>query len=102
MEINFDNAARKTIRHIAAASFFLTLAGMPAQSADKDAAENGAGLIQLAHCCHAHPVYPYDQNCCHPPTTTYVAPAYGVGPASVRGTSRRTARRTSRRVSRRR
>ncbi len=60
--------------------------------------------FKLAHCCHPHPNPPYDNNCCHPPTTTstYVAPAYGVGPASVRGVSRRTSRRTSRRVSRRR
>jgi hypothetical protein len=59
--------------------------------------------LLFAHCCHDHPVAPYDQNCCHPPSSTvYVAPAYGVGPASVRGASRRTARRTSRRVSRRR
>lgn len=54
--------------------------------------------FQVAHCCHAHPYSPYDNYCCHPPSTTvYVAPAYGVGPASVRGVSRRTSRRVSRR-----
>jgi hypothetical protein len=59
--------------------------------------------FQVAHCCHSHPYSPYDSYCCHEPSSTvYVAPAYGVGPASVRGVSRRTARRTSRRVSRRR
>ena len=75
----------------------------------------GAVLVSspkaLAHCCHPHPVAPYDSYCCHPSTTVYIAPAYGVvyiapaygvGVASVRGTARRTSRRTSRRVSRRR
>lgn len=76
-------------------------------SATAHAAEATTGLqttqeFRIAHCCHAHPYPPYDNNCCHPPSRTYVAPAYGVGPASVRGASRRTARRTSRRVSRRR
>lgn len=57
-------------------------------------------MLNLVHCCHAHPYPPYDTYCCHPPSTTiYVAPrpVYGVGAASVRGTSRRTARRVSRR-----
>lgn len=56
--------------------------------------------LQFAHCCHAHPYAPYDNYCCHPQSTTvYVAPrpVYGVGPASVRGVSRRTSRRVSRR-----
>lgn len=58
--------------------------------------------FKIAHCCHAHPYPPYDNYCCHPPSSTvYVAPAPVVGPASVYGTSRRVARRTSRRVSRR-
>ena len=64
--------------------------------------------FKLAHAYHAHTVYPYDEYCCHPSGYVvpayggYVAPHYGVGPASVRGVSRRTSRRTSRRVSRRR
>lgn len=56
--------------------------------------------LKLVHCCHAHPYAPYDNYCCHPQSTTvYVAPrpVYGVGPASVRGVSRRTSRRVSRR-----
>jgi len=71
-------------------------------------------VLKLAHCCHPHPLPPYDNYCCHPAATTvyvaprygygavYVAPRYGYGAASVRGGSRRTSRRTSRRVSRRR
>ena len=58
-------------------------------------------ILKLVHCCHAHPIYPYDRYCCHS-SGVYVAPRYGVGAASVRGVSRRTSRRTSRRVSRRR
>jgi hypothetical protein len=54
-------------------------------------------LLKLAHCCHAHPVAPYDSHCCHPATTVYVAPVYGYGAAGVRGVSRRTSRRVSRR-----
>ena len=53
--------------------------------------------FQVANCCHAHPYTPYDQYCCHGTTAVYVAPVYGAGPASVRGTARRTSRRTSRR-----
>jgi hypothetical protein len=64
------------------------------------ATQTQRNTYQFAHCCHTHSVYPYDRYCCHP--STYVAPAYRVGPASVRGVSRRTARRTSRRVGRRR
>ncbi|MDA7949292.1 MAG: hypothetical protein MPJ78_17660 [Hyphomicrobiaceae bacterium] len=102
MKSGFEDVITDATGKLAAACIFVALTAIPAQSADNDAARDGTKRLQLAHCCHAHPVYPYDQNCCHPPTTTYVAPAYGVGPASVRGTSRRTARRTSRRVSRRR
>lgn len=64
--------------------------------------------LRLAHAYHAHPVYPYDMYCCHPPGYVvpvyggYAAPHYGYGPASVRGVSRRTSRRTARRVSHRR
>jgi len=58
----------------------------------------------LVHCCHAHPLPPYDGYCCHSGGAVYVQPGYGYGygAASVRGQSRRVARRTSRRVSRRR
>jgi hypothetical protein len=62
----------------------------------------GATDLILVHCCHAHPLPPYDAYCCHS------GAAYGgyyggyYGPAGVVGTSRRVARRTSRRVSRRR
>ena len=80
-------------------------------SSKANAAEAADGLqllqeFKIAHCCHAHPYTPYDNYCCHEPSTTvYVAPAYGayrppvygVGPASVRGVSRRTSRRVSRR-----
>ena len=60
-------------------------------------------VLKLVHCCHAHPLYPYDSHCCHSSGgVVYVAPRYGYGAASVRGTARRTSRRTSRRVSRRR
>jgi hypothetical protein len=59
-------------------------------------------VLKLVHCCHAHPLPPYDAYCCHGGTTVYVAPRYGYGAAGVRGVSRRTSRRTSRRVSRRR
>ena len=59
-------------------------------------------VLKLAHCCHAHPLPPYDAYCCHGGTTVYVAPRYGYGAVGVRGVSRRTSRRTSRRVSRRR
>ncbi len=65
--------------------------------------------FKIAHCCHPHPYSPYDDYCCHPPSAgVYVAPrvyaprvyaprVYGVGPASVRGVSRRTSRRVYRR-----
>ena len=54
------------------------------------------------HCCHAHPLPPYDGYCCHSGAVV-VAPGYGYyGAAGVRGQSRRVARRTTRRVSRRR
>ena len=60
-------------------------------------------VLKLVHCCHAHPLYPYDSHCCHSSGgVVYVAPRYGYGAGSVRGTARRTSRRTSRRVSRRR
>jgi hypothetical protein len=68
-------------------------------------------ILKLAHCCHAHPLPPYDRYCCHPARyaapvyvapRAYVAPRYGVGAVGVRGVSRRTSRRTSRRVGRRR
>jgi hypothetical protein len=56
----------------------------------------------LAHCCHAHPLPPYDSYCCHSGAVV-VTPGYGYyGVTGVRGTSRRVARRTTRRVSRRR
>jgi hypothetical protein len=54
-------------------------------------------VLKLVHCCHAHPVAPYDSHCCHPSTTVYVAPVYGYGAVGVRGVSRRTSRRVSRR-----
>jgi hypothetical protein len=55
----------------------------------------------LVHCCHNHPLPPYDNYCCH--GGAVVAPGYAYyGAAGVRGQSRRVARRTSRRVSRRR
>ena len=57
--------------------------------------------ILLVHCCHSHPLPPYDSYCCHSGATVVVTPGY-YGPASVRGQSRRVARRTTRRVSRRR
>jgi hypothetical protein len=56
------------------------------------------------HCCHAHPLPPYDRYCCHS-SGAYYAPRAYVGPTyagSVRRQSRRVSRRTSRRVSRRR
>ena len=53
------------------------------------------------HCCHAHPLPPYDSYCCHSGAVV-VAPGAYYGPVGVVGTSRRVARRTSRRVSRRR
>lgn len=68
-------------------------------------------ILKLAHCCHAHPLPPYDGYCCHGAgyavpvyvvPRVYVAPRYGVGAVGVRGVSRRTSRRTSRRVGRRR
>jgi hypothetical protein len=58
-------------------------------------------LLLLVHCCHAHPLYPYDSYCCHSGGAVVVAPGAYYGAAGVRGTARRTARRTSRRVSRR-
>ena len=65
-----------------------------------EGAATASDYIVLAHCCHAHPYYPYDRNCCHGPAVrsrVYVNP-YG----SVRRQSRRVGRRTARRVSRRR
>lgn len=56
----------------------------------------------LVHCCHAHPLPPYDAYCCHSGGAVVVAPGYAYGAAGVVGTSRRVSRRTSRRVSRRR
>jgi hypothetical protein len=56
----------------------------------------------LVHCCHAHPLPPYDAYCCHSGRSVYVAPGYRYGATSVRAQSRRVSRRTSRRVSRRR
>ena len=61
-----------------------------------------AGEPLLIHCCHAHPLPPYDAYCCHAGGAVVVAPGYGYGAAGVRGQSRRVSRRTSRRVSRRR
>ena len=60
--------------------------------------------LLAVHCCHAHPLPPYDRYCCHG-SGVYVAPRAYVGPTyagSVRRQSRRVSRRTSRRVSRRR
>jgi hypothetical protein len=57
--------------------------------------------LLLVHCCHAHPLYPYDSYCCHSGGAVVVAPGAYYGAAGVRGTARRTARRTTRRVSRR-
>lgn len=78
------------------------LSGAPLNSSSL-ASEATTGIqpmqeFKVAHCCHAHPYTPYDNYCCHEPSSTvYVAPAYGVGPASVRGVARRTSRRVSRR-----
>jgi hypothetical protein len=58
--------------------------------------------LLYVHCCHAHPLPPYDAYCCHSGGTVVVAPGAYYGPVGVVGTSRRVARRTSRRVSRRR
>ena len=60
----------------------------------------------LVHCCHAHPLPPYDLYCCHAGGSVYVRPGYRYGgyyggyygAASVRGQARRVARRTSRRA----
>ena len=60
--------------------------------------------VHQVHCCHAHPLPPYDRYCCHS-SGVYVAPPVYVAPTyagSVRRQSRRVSRRTSRRVSRRR
>lgn len=58
------------------------------------------GRIVLAHCCHPHPLPPYDNYCCHSGGAYVYAPGGYAG--SVRRQSRRVSRRTSRRVSRRR
>jgi hypothetical protein len=65
--------------------------------------DSPANLMLLAHCCHPHPLPPYDNYCCHSGGVV-VAPGYGgyYGVTGVRGQSRRVARRTTRRVSRRR
>ena len=73
-----------------------------ALSGTRDSVLTKDPVLKLAHCCHAHPLPPYDAYCCHGGTTVYVAPRYGYGAVGVRGVSRRTSRRTSRRVSRRR
>jgi hypothetical protein len=57
-------------------------------------------VIELVHCCHAHPIPPYDSHCCHGGAVV-VVPAYGYGAVGVRGVSRRTARRTTRRTAHR-
>ncbi len=72
--------------------------GLPADMlGTRDSVLTKDPVLKLVHCCHAHPVSPYDSYCCHPATTVYVAPRYGYGAASVRGVSRRTSRRVSRR-----
>jgi len=77
--------------------------GLPADMlGTRDSVLTQDPVLKLAHCCHAHPLPPYDAYCCHSATTVYVVPRYGYGAAGVRGVSRRTSRRTSRRVSRRR
>lgn len=58
--------------------------------------------LTRVHCCHAHPLPPYDSYCCHSGAAVVVVPGGYYGPAGVVGTSRRVARRTGRRVSRRR
>jgi hypothetical protein len=60
----------------------------------------GASEMLLAHCCHAHPLPPYDSYCCHSGAAYVGRAVYGA--PSVRAQSRQVARRTSRRVSRRR
>lgn len=82
--------------------FLVATLGTASMTPNANATEAARSLqplqeFKIAHCCHAHPVSPYDSHCCHPSTTVYVAPRYGVGPASVRGVSRRTSRRVSRR-----
>jgi hypothetical protein len=59
--------------------------------------------IKLAHCCHAHPIRPYDAYCCHGGGggVVVVVPRYGYGAVGVRGVSRRTSRRTTRRTTNR-
>ncbi len=72
--------------------------GLPADMlCTRDSVLTKDPVLRLVHCCHAHPVAPYDSHCCHGGTTVYVAPRYGYGAAGVRGTSRRTSRRVSRR-----
>ena len=78
--------------------------GQPAASQLLRERLEGAGAasayILLAHCCHAHPYYPYDRYCCH---GAAVRPRVYVNPyGSVRRQSRRVGRRTARRVGRRR
>ena len=43
--------------------------------------------LLLVHCCHAHPVHPYDSYCCHPPGAYAARAAVGaaVGYGVYRG-----------------
>ncbi len=86
----------------------LSLAGLASGTAQAGTLavneKTGASPLEalLVHCCHAHPLPPYDSYCCHSGGAYYGAAApYGYA-GSVRRQSRRVSRRTSRRVSRRR
>src|SRR5215212_4613408 len=80
------------------------LSALPVISGDKQPAFIRSELLPsdllLVHCCHGHPLPPYDRYCCHSGGAYYGGAYYGA--AGVRGSSRRVARRTTRRVSRRR
>jgi hypothetical protein len=99
-----------------ALAFLVTLPGDASAASITDATSVPADIrppkpgdvLQLAHCCHAHPMPPYDAYCCHAPAAVVVPPAYGYyggsayyGAGGVVGQTRRVARRTSRRVGRR-
>jgi hypothetical protein len=75
---------------------FVSAAGMQPTFALSDSL---ATEMLRVHCCHAHPLPPSSEYCCH---SGAVAVGGYYGAAGVRGTARRTSRRTSRRVSRRR